>query len=143
MAKKDTVRRRIFRSNAWMVLIILLLFFAINMLVIKIYAESVETEFKAMMEPVVEEQLKDYLKDFTLRKHQFVLLFAVDGGLCIVALILVSQFFAKRLTSRIMEPLDALSDGAKRIKNNDLGEDIVYIGEQEFEETFCLFKVVC
>ena len=26
MVKKDTVRRRIFRSNAWMVLIILLLF---------------------------------------------------------------------------------------------------------------------
>ena len=135
MVKKDTVRRRIFRSNAWMVLIILVLFFAINMLVIKIYAESVETEFKTMMEPIVEEeQLKDYLKDFTLRKHQFVLLFAADGGLCIVALILVSQFFTKRLTSRIMEPLDVLSDGAKRIKNNDLGQDIIYVGEQEFEE---------
>jgi len=141
MVKKDTVRRRIFRSNAWMVLIILLLFFAINMLVIKIYAESVETEFQQLMEPIVaEEELKDYVKDFTLRKHQFVLLFAVDGGLCIVVLIMVSQFFTKRLTSRIMEPLEALSDGAKRIRDNDLGQDIVYAGDQEFEEVCATFN---
>ena len=33
-----------------------------------------------------------------------------------------------------MEPLDALSAGAKRIKNNDLGQNIIYVGEQEFEE---------
>lgn len=141
MAKKDTVKRRIFRSNAWMVLIILLLFFAINMLVIKIYAESVETEFQNMIEPVVEEeQLKDYVKDFTLRKHQFVLLFAADGGLCIVALILVSQFFTRQLTSHIMEPLDALSEGVKRIRDNDLSQNVIYTGETEFEEVCGAFN---
>ena len=40
--EKGTVKRRIFLSNALMVLVTLLIFLAINLVVVKIYAESVE-----------------------------------------------------------------------------------------------------
>ena len=40
--KVTTVRRRIFLSNTVMVLTTLVLFFMINLVMIKIYAESVE-----------------------------------------------------------------------------------------------------
>ena len=40
--EKGTVKRRIFLSNALMVLVTLLIFLAINLAVVKIYAESVE-----------------------------------------------------------------------------------------------------
>ena len=42
--KVTTVRRRIFLSNTVMVLTTLVLFFMINLVMIKIYAESVEEE---------------------------------------------------------------------------------------------------
>ena len=39
----------------------------------------------------------------------------------------------KNLTDHIMEPLDALAEGAKRVKENDLAQDIAYTGELEFD----------
>lgn len=51
--EKGTVKRRIFLSNALMVLVTLLIFLAINLVVVKIYAESVEKELKTSIEDLI------------------------------------------------------------------------------------------
>ena len=48
--EKGTVKRRIFISNALMVLTTLVIFLLINMAVVKIYTESIEVELKTSLE---------------------------------------------------------------------------------------------
>lgn len=114
----------------------------INVIVIKVYSESVERELGASMVQVTdidEEALEELIASFTIHKNEFVLLFFVDGILCIAGLVIISQIFTKRLTEHIMEPLDALAGGANRIRNNDLTKKIDYTGDIECEnvcETF-------
>ncbi len=139
--EKGTVKRRIFISNAMMVLVTLIIFLLINVFVIKVYSESIEKEFKTSMEQVVDiDGMDDLLEDFTVHRNEFFLIFGVDGILCIAVLVIISQLFTKNLTDHIMEPLDALADGAKRIRNNDLTQNIEYTGEIEFENVCSAFN---
>lgn len=134
MMEKRTVKKRIFLSNALMVLVTLVIFLVINVGVIKVYSESIEKELEQSMGNVMDEDgLEDLIEGFTIRRNEFILLFLLDGLLCIIMLFIISQLFTKKLVSRIMEPLDALSDGARRIRNQDLTSDVVYSGEVEFE----------
>lgn len=131
---KRTVKRRIFLSNTLMVLGVLVLFLMINSAVLVIYFESIEQELGNTVEYVTnEEELEDMLGEFTFRRKEFILLFIFDGALCIAVLLAISQLFTKKLVNRIMEPLEALSDAAERIRNQDLSQDIVYFGDVEFE----------
>lgn len=139
--KKRTVKRRIFLSNATMVIVTLVIFFIINLFVIKVYAESIETEFRTSVESITDEaDLDDLLEDWTVHRNEFLLIFGLDGILCIIVLVMVSQFFTKNLTNHIMEPLDALTEGAGRMKENDLTEDIIYTGDLEFENVCVAFN---
>lgn len=138
---KRTVRRRIFLSNAWMVLVTLAIFLVINVGVIKIYAEYVEEELRTSAEKIVsEDELHDLVEDFTIHKNEFILLFLADGVLCIAVLVIMSQIFTGNLVKHIMEPLDELAAGAKRIRENDLTEDINYSGDIEFENVCDTFN---
>lgn len=131
---KQTVKRRIFLSNAMMVLVILVIFLLINAVMIKVYFESVEQEVGDSIKTVTdEEELEEMIEGFTVRRNEFILLFLLDGILCIAVLFVVSQIFTRRLVDHIMEPLAALADGAERIRNHDLTQDIVYSGDAEFE----------
>lgn len=139
--KKTTVKRRIFLSNAWMVLVTLLMFLVINGLVAKLYAETIEREFRASMEGIVQEAaLENILADYTIHRNEFLILVLGDGILCIAVFILVSQIATKRLTEHIMTPLNALAEAAKRVRKNDLTKDIQYQGEVEFEEVCHTFN---
>lgn len=139
--EKRTVKRRIFISNAMMVLLTLLIFLLINLFVIKFYSESIEKEFKASAEKVVDvDGMDDLLEGFTVRRNEFILIFGADGILCIIVLVIISQLFTKNLTEHIMEPLEALADGAKRIRDNDLTQNIKYMGEIEFENACVAFN---
>ena len=138
---KRTVRRRIFLSNALMVLVTLAIFLVINAGVIKLYAEYVEEELRTSAEKIVsEDELHDLVEDFTIHKNEFILLFLADGVLCIAVLVIMSQIFTGNLVKHIMEPLDELAAGAKRIKENDLTEDINYSGDIEFENVCDTFN---
>lgn len=139
--EKGTVKKRIFLSNAFMVVVTLLIFLMINLFVIKFYAESIEAEFRTSVEGVTdEERLDDLLEDWIVHRNEFILLFGADGILCIIVLLIVSQLFTKNLTDHIMEPLDTLAEGAKRIKKNDLSQDIAYTGDLEFENVCAAFN---
>lgn len=109
-------------------------FLLINAVVIKVYSDSIERELENSMGIVMDEDdMEDMIEGFTVRRNEFTLLFLLDGLLCIVVLFLVSQIFTRRLAGHIMEPLIALSDGAERIRNHDLTQDISYSGDIEFE----------
>ena len=139
--EKGTVKRRIFISNALMVLVTLVLFLGINIFVIFCYSESIEDEVTTKIEKMVDpDKIDDMLKDYTIYRNEFILLFGVDGVLCIAALIIMSQVFTRNLTEHIMEPLDALSEGTQRIKENDLSQEISYSGEIEFEAVCTSFN---
>lgn len=133
--KKKTVRNRILYSNALMVIVTLLLFLVINLAVVKIYTETIETEFKASVEQVTDKDgLEELLEDWTVRRDEFLLLFALDGGLCIIVLVAVSQIFTGNLIRYMMKPLNALTEGARRIQENELSQNIDYSGGIEFEQ---------
>ena len=107
---KRTVKRRIFLSNALMVLITLAVFLVINVGVIKVYSEYVEEEVRASAEKIVSEDgLEDLVEDFTIHRNEFILLFLADGVLCIAVLVIMSQIFTGNLVKHIMEPLDELA----------------------------------
>ena len=131
---KRSVKRRIFVSNTLMILVTLILFFMVNIAVVKIYTESVEHEFEASVTQVVDsDDLKDLIKDWTIKKNTFISLFVADGIICVIGLVAISQVFTKNLSNHIMEPLDELCNGATRVKNNHLTQDISYTGDLEFE----------
>lgn len=142
--KASTVRKRIFVSNTVMVLTTLVLFFAINLVVVKMYAESVEEELITSVENAKNEQveggLDELLEGWTIHREQFFIYFGIDGILCIGVLLLVSQIFTSRLTAHIMEPLDALAEGAVRIRENNLTEEIVCEGDLEFQNVCASFN---
>lgn len=131
---KQTVRRRIFISNALMVLVTLFILLIINAVFLKAYFEYIEHGLEDSIEGVVDEDgLEELLEGYTIRRNEFILLFLADGMICIAVLVVVSQIFTRKLVNHIMEPLDALADGAERIRKNDLTQDIQYSGDAEFE----------
>lgn len=139
--EKQTVKGRIFRSNTLMVLVTLVIFLLINAAVVKGYSEFIEHELWTSMGNMAdEEELEEMIENFTIRRDEFILLFLADGLVCIAVLVIVSRLFTKRLADHIMEPLDALSDGAERIRNHDLTQAVVYSGDAEFESACQTFN---
>lgn len=136
-----SVRRRIFLSNALMVLATLLLFLALSLGTAKIYWESVEQQLLSSAKTRIDpERLEEIVRDLTIRKNEFFLIFFADGALCIAGLLIVSQLFTGRLAAHIMKPLKALMDGAERIRKNDLTKEIEYAGDSEFETVCAAFN---
>ena len=128
--KRKTVKRRIFISNTLMILVTLALVFVVNIGVVKLYWESVERDWQLSMQTMAG---TIDVKDWTLHQHSFYVLLLIDMLVCVLIWILVSLFFTGRLVRQIMTPLNALGQGAKRIRENKLTEDIYYHGDEEFE----------
>lgn len=139
--RKQTVKKRIFISNTLMVLVTLFILLMINVVFLKAYSEYIEHELENSIEGVAdEEDLEELLEGYTIRRNEFILLFLADGICCIAVLVIVSQVFTRKLVNHIMEPLDALADGAERIRKNDLTQDIAYSGDVEFENVCRTFN---
>ena len=132
--KWKTVKGRIFISNACMVFVALALFLLINLVVIEIYSESIETELLTSVQHLIDEDgMKQFIEDWTIQRNSFIAFFIVDGVVCIIVLLMVSQLFTNHLTQYIMKPLDELLDGTNRIRTNCLTQNIEYTGSAEFE----------
>ncbi len=139
--EKNTVKRRIFVSNTIMILVTLILFFLINVAFVKVYTESVENEFKMSMNQYMDnDDLEEMVKEWTIKKNAFILLFIADGILCVFTLVAVSQLFTRNLSKHIMDPLNELCEGAIRIQNNNLSQNILYTGDVEFEKVCMAFN---
>lgn len=70
----------------------------------------------------------------------FLIVFVVAGVTAIFLLLILSSFFTGRISRKVMEPLDALAEGARRIQAGDLTEDIHYRGDEEFERVCSTFN---
>ena len=133
--KGQTVKKRIFISNACMILVTCFIVFFINIGVVKIYWESIEQGWLLSMTTGLDtSRVENMLQEWTVHQESFYVLFLVDLLICIAVWILVSMFFTKRLVNQIMNPLEALGEGATRIRENNLTEVIDYKGDTEFEE---------
>ena len=133
--KNQTVQKRIFISNALMIIVTFILVLVINIGVVKLYWEFIEKDWEMSIETMADTtSIEDMLEEWTVHQRSFYVLLVVDMLICGAALILVSLYFTGRLTRQIMKPLDALGQGAKRIRENHLTEDIDYQGDVEFEE---------
>ena len=58
----------------------------------------------------------------------------------IAVLLILSSFFTRKLNEIVMEPLEKLLEGAERIQNGNLQEEIQYQGEKEFENVCHTFN---
>ena len=136
--REKTVRKTIFISNSLMVVIMLALFLIISICAAKIYAESIEHEVEGMFQHLAGSggrmDIDKVISQWIIKRDGFFITFAVDGAITIGVLLLVSQLFTRRLTNRIMKPLEALSEGVERISSGDLTQDVEYHGEKEFEK---------
>ena len=61
--KKRTVKRRIFISNTLMIVVTLILFFVINLGVVKIYWESIEHEWEASLQTIAGAKSVEHMID--------------------------------------------------------------------------------
>lgn len=139
--KRRTVKQRIFLSNTLMVLLILSVFLVINIIFLKLYFRSFEAEMITISKQTLSAGLlEDFIEDWTLHNNTFFVLFFIDGIVCIFVLIIISQFFTKKLTAHIMKPLNILKEATYRIQTNDFTRDIEYIGEKEFEDICSTFN---
>lgn len=66
--------------------------------------------------------------------------FLILSLLVITSILLLSQLFTRKMVWRILRPLNALSDGAKRIENGDLSKPVVYTGTDEFTPVCTAFN---
>ncbi len=133
--KKGTVKRRILITNAFIILVTLVSIVFVNLGIAKIYWEVIEKDWKSRIETMADAvTVERMLKEWTIHQQSFYFLIALDIVLCIAALVVVSMFFTRTLTKHIMQPLNELERGVKRIKDNDLTVSIDYEGDQEFEE---------
>lgn len=140
---KNSVKQRIFLSNTLMMFALLAIFLLINLAVIKIYGESIEHQFVNNASVfLTETEWKNFLKTWTIRQNQFILLFILDGVVCIFVLVAIGQFFTKNLVKHIMQPLEALNQGAQRVQENDLTQDIQNEGDREFETVCSTFNAM-
>lgn len=133
--KKQTVKTRIFIVNAWMIFVTIALVGLINIGVIKLYWESIEQEWRLSMQTMAATaDMGHLLKQWTVHQQSFYVLLLADILVCAGVWIVVSLFFTGKLARQIMKPLHALEQGAQRIRDNDLTQDIIYHGEEEFED---------
>lgn len=133
--KRQTVKRRIFIANAWMIFVTIALVGLINIGVIKLYWESIEQEWQLSMQTMAATaDMGELLKEWTVHQQSFYVLLLIDILVCAGIWIAVSLFFTGKLAQQIMKPLNVLEQGAQRIRNNNLTQDISYHGEEEFED---------
>ena len=141
MKKNRTVKQRIFLSNTLMVVIILSVFLIINIVFLKLYFHSFESEIVTISKQTLSAGiLEDFIEDRIIHNNTFFVLFLIDGIVCIVVLIIISQIFTKNLTAHVMKPLYILKEAAQRIQTNDFTCDIEYVGEKEFEDICLTFN---
>lgn len=99
---KNSVKQRIFLSNTLMMFALLAIFLLINLAVIKIYGESIEHQFVNNASAfLTETEWKNFLKTWTIRQNQFILLFILDGVVCIVIDFLLCNGLLKNVFERL------------------------------------------
>ena len=138
---RNTVKARIFRTNAIIVLVTLFLLALVNVGVVKLYWDLVEHQWKQSVEQIITTwQAEEIVKNWTVRKQSFYWALAADAVVCAGILILVTLYFTRNLAEHICAPLEQLEAGARRMQEQDLSQRIEYQGDLEFEQVCGAFN---
>lgn len=70
----------------------------------------------------------------------FPQLFLISCLIVVAVILLLSQLFTRKMAWRIFHPLNALTEGAKRIEKGDLSKPITYAGKDEFASVCTAFN---
>ena len=70
----------------------------------------------------------------------FLPTYLIASFVAIAVILLLSLFFIRQMAWRVLRPLKALSNGAKRIESGDLSVPIVHKGKDEFAEVAAAFN---
>ena len=158
-----SLKKRMFRSNMAILFAAMLSVVLIILAVMVLFEDSLERQFYAAGEAGAEQDLeealgaeqdggersgedagqavKDWVMSFVNRSFSLLLLAVVlAGSSAIIVLLLLSSFFTRRMNRVVMEPVELLAEGAERIRNGDLSEEIDYQGEEEFEHVCRAFN---
>lgn len=125
-----SLKKRLFQSNMLFLFLALVSMLLVGAGVVMIFEDSFEKMFET---PEMEAALR---QSYLL----FVLIFLLIGMGVIVVLLVLATLFTRKMTNMVMEPLEQLSAGAKRVKEGNLEEDVIYAGEQEFEQVCQTFN---
>ena len=139
------LKKKLFHSNMLFLFLSLLTLLLIGTAVIGACEERFERTFEEIgyekMDGNVWDISKDIGKEAIRESFSFlVLIVLVVGIIAILALLFLASIFTKRMNRLVMEPLDCLVEGAKRIQDGNLEEEIVYEGQEEFERVCQAFN---
>lgn len=132
---KHTVKQTIFILNTSMVLVILSIAFIVNYFFAKLYLLTAENDFEKTLHISIKDNdaFEETIEALTVESQDFLVLFSIDGLICVIILLFVSFIFTKKLTQYITQPLNELTAGAERVKTGNLSQKIIYKGLYEFE----------
>lgn len=143
-----SLKKRMFRYNMAILFLTLLALMAIILVVAVVFEDSLERQFRLMGQELLlrygEEQvviLSEGIEEFfrnSLSTLQAAFVVIGMGG--IGAILLLASVFTKRMNRLVTEPLDELLQGAGRIRDGNLNEEIAYEGEEEFEKVCQTFN---
>lgn len=147
--KNPTIRKRIFASNTIMVLLILALMIGATIGCAKLYTDHLEERFVAQAQRLSqkhgeldEHDIKSVFFDNTIKNPYFNALVGADLVICVAGFIIISQIFTKRLSNHLMVPVEALEEGAERVRKGNFKEKIEYTGDREFEDLCDTFNLM-
>lgn len=139
--RQRSVKNRIFYSNAFMILITIAICAVIGAVGIKIYWDREEEVLQKMLgSRLAGAEAEKLIEDLTVHNDRFILMVVLVALLSVITLILVSRIFTRLLTTKIMQPLELLEQGAGRIRNGDYSAPVLYEGDTEFEQVCDAFN---
>lgn len=144
-----TIRKRLFISNAVIVLTSLVMLMAVMLGVLKVAEKIYMPNFDDLHQVTVTDRKGEtlVLNNDVFRENggellarykseitsMFILFISVGAG-AIVFILLLSNVFTQIMLKEIMKPAEILTSAAKRIDMQNLDEPIDYSGNDEFKE---------
>lgn len=139
------LKKKLFRSNMLFLSLSLLTLLLIGTAVIGAFEETIEQKFEEIGNERIDGDAWELSKDIGKEaiRESFgilVLVVLVVGITAILALLLLATIFTRWMSNLVTKPLDSLVEGAKRIREGNLQEEIEYEGQEEFERVCQAFN---
>lgn len=139
------LKKKLFRSNMLFLFLSLLTLLLIGTAVIGAFEETIEQKFEEIGNERIDGDAWELSKDIGKEaiRESFgilVLVVLVVGITAILALLLLATIFTRWMSNLVTKPLDSLVEGAKRIRDGNLEEEIIYEGQEEFERVCQAFN---
>lgn len=102
--KTQILKKRIFLSNAVMILLTLATVALVNLAAVKIQWEFIERDWESSMETVADgADVEQLLKDWTVHQRSFYVLAVADLVLCVSLMLGIGLYFTRKLEEQLLE----------------------------------------